>query len=240
MGLRRILATDLDGTLIGHEPALRRFDDWLRTHRDDYYLVYATGRSLASVAALIESEHLPGPDAIVSDVGTRIWNAGGGAWSGWVEQLDGWAADRAREALRSVRWLELQDAAAQTEFKASYDVRGLTKADKRAIRRILRESGVEAAMVYSSGVHLDLIPPCAGKGVATRFLAEHWEVDARSVLAFGDSGNDADLLRHGFRGTLVANALPELRTIVGPDIYLSPQPFADGVLDGINYWTPLR
>ena len=56
------------------------------------------------------------------------------------------------------------------------------------------------------------------------------------MLVFGDSGNDLDLLSSGFSGTIVANALPELRQAVPADVYRSPFPFADGVLDGIRHW----
>jgi hydroxymethylpyrimidine pyrophosphatase-like HAD family hydrolase len=62
-------------------------------------------------------------------------------------------------------------------------------------------------------------------------------IQPADVLVFGDSGNDLELRGQGFRGTIVANALPELRDAVGRDVYHSPRPFADGVLDGIAYWS---
>ena len=91
--------------------------------------------------------------------------------------------------------------------------------------------------MYSGGVDLDILPSAAGKGRAARFLAESWAIATDDVLAFGDSGNDAELLGSGFRGTAVANAFPELLAATDPDVYRSPKPFADGVLDGIRHWS---
>ncbi len=136
-----------------------------------------------------------------------------------------------------MRWLELQPAENQTDLKASFDVRGLTPSDRGVIRRALAAEGIAAGLVYSAGVHLDVIPLLAGKGRAARFLASSLGIADGDVLAFGDSGNDLDLLTAGFRGTIVANALPELVDHAPADVYRSGRPFADGILDGIRFWS---
>ncbi len=237
MGTCRILVTDLDGTLLGDDAALARFRAWLAPRRNDHRLVYASGRPLASVQELVADGTLPRPDAVVSGVGTEIHDPAGRPWPGWLQRFDRWHADRAREALRSFPWLELQDDAFQTRLKASYDVRTLAAEELAPIRRALATVDPDARVVYSGGRYLDILPPHSGKGRATRFLADEWAIPASNVLAFGDSGNDAELLTSGFRGTIVANALPELRLAVGEDVYQSPERFANGVLDGIRYWS---
>ena len=237
MGAHRVLVTDIDGTLIGDDAALDRFADWMADHRDGYRLAYATGRLRESLVQLIANTALPEPDAVISGVGTEIHGPDGQPWPGWRERLDGWDASRVRAALRPFRWLEPQSDTAQTALKASYDVPGLRATDLSSIRRALTAARLVATLVYSANRHLDVLPAAAGKGIAARFLADAWAAPPTDVLVFGDSGNDLQLFRQGFRGTLVANALPELSLAVGKGTYRSHLPYAAGVLDGIRYWS---
>ena len=237
MAAGRLLVADLDGTLLGDEPALSRFADWLGCRHDRYRLAYASGRHQESVAAVIASTALPDPDAVISAVGTEIHDARWRPWPGWRERFEGWDAAAVRRILRPIRWLELQPDEAQTPLKASYDVQGLTAADLATVRQALAAEGVASTLVYSANLHLDVLPPAAGKGNAARFLADAWAVAPADVLVFGDTGNDMQLFQQGFRGTLVANALPELSLAVGADVYRSPLPYASGVLDGVIHWS---
>jgi sucrose-6F-phosphate phosphohydrolase len=236
VGARRLLVSDLDGTLLGDPDALARFRLWVTSRRSSLALAYASGRHRDSIQAVIESDGLPGPDAVISAVGTAVHGPNGEPWPGWLEQFGHHPADRVREVLRAVRGLELQAPVNQTPVKASYDVPGLGDATLDRIRIMLDAAGLPSRLVYSGGLHLDVIPAGAGKGAAARFVADMLGIGPGDVLAFGDSGNDLDLLSAGFRGTMVANAQPELRSAIGPDVYQSPYPFADGVLDGIRHW----
>jgi sucrose-phosphate synthase len=233
----RLLVSDLDGTLLGDPPALARFARWVEHRRGSIRLVYATGRHRGSVESAIDSERLPRPDAVISAVGTEIHDAAGRPMPEWFDLLDRSHGERVRKALRPLQWLEPQPDENQTDLKASYDIRGLTPGDAAAIRRVLAAADVEATLVYSGSLHLDVIPTLAGKGRAARFLADTWRVPETAVFTFGDSGNDLDLMTAGFRGTIVANALPELLIEAPIDVYRSARPFADGVLDGIRYWS---
>ncbi len=237
MDARRILVSDLDGTLLGDDGALGRFRAWLDERRDAYRVVYASGRRIESVLGLVDAGTLPAADAVISSVGTEVFDGIGGVWAGWGDAFEDWDAELVRETLRPLRWLEPQPDADQSPRKASYDVWGLSPSDQATIRQKLAEAGLVVELVYSGGRYLDLLPALAGKGRAARFLADGWGIGVEDVLAFGDSGNDAQLLSSGFRGTIVANALPELREAVSRDVYQSPRPFADGVLDGIQHWS---
>ena len=236
MGRRRLLVTDLDGTLVGDDAALDRFRTWVAGSRSEHRLVYATGRHRPSLVALMEEAALPRPDALVSAVGTEIHDAEGRPWPGWTDRFAGWHAERVRQIVRGLPWLEPQVDACQSWLKASYTVTRIADADLGLIRRMLRDAGIVATLTYSGGENLDVLPAAAGKGRAARFLADGWGIPPSDVLAFGDSGNDAEMLNAGFRGTIVANALPELRDAVGSEVYRSPAAFADGVLDGIRHW----
>ena len=128
-------------------------------------------------------------------------------------------------------------ASSRPPGRSATTCQGLSPSDAATIERTLADRGLRAKLVYSSGRHLDILPSGAGKGLASRFLAESWAIPPSSVLAFGDSGNDRELLASGFKGTVVGNALPEILAAVGPEVYRSPAPFADGILDGIRHWS---
>lgn len=237
MDPRRLLVTDLDGTLLGDDAALARFREWLATRREQERLVYASGRHLASIQGLIADGVLPRPDALISAVGTEIHDPDGVAVPGWSERFADWDAERVRVALRPFRWLVPQASEFQSPIKISYEVDGLTDSDHETLRRTLAEVAVRATIVYSGGRFVDILPADAGKGMATRFLADLWGIAPDEILVFGDSGNDTELLTSGFRGTIVANAQPELQYLARSDVYRSPEAFADGVIDGIRHWS---
>lgn len=180
---------------------------------------------------------LPPPDAVISAVGTAVHDRDWIAFADWSERLAGWDGTMVREALRPFRWLVPQDATFQSTSKCSFEVADLSSSDDAAIRRALTDAGIPATVVCSGGRYVDVIPGVAGKGRATRFLADRWSIAPEDVLVFGDSGNDADMLNAGFRGTMVANAEPDLRAAVAADVYRSPRAFADGVIDGATHWS---
>src|SRR5688572_2014263 len=69
-----LLATDLDGTLLGgkslHKQQLYRF---IRENADAR-LVFVTGRGLESVIPILNDPIIPNPDYIICDVGATIVN----------------------------------------------------------------------------------------------------------------------------------------------------------------------
>jgi sucrose-6F-phosphate phosphohydrolase len=236
MDPRRVIVTDVDGTLTGDDDALAAFAAWIGSRRERYLLVYATGRSRSSLLDLLGEVGAPAPDAIISSVGTEIHLADGRPLPGWSERFEGWDAGRVHQALAEFPRLERQAADAQARLKASYDAADLGAADLEVVRNRLAAAGIEATIVYSGNLHLDVIPGGAGKGSAARELASAWSIPPDRVLAFGDSGNDAGLYEEGFLGTMVGNALPELRRVVGSAAYRSPYAHAGGILDGIRHW----
>jgi len=234
-----LLVTDVDGTLVGDERALARFAEWYCAHRQTLRLVYASGRFFASVHETIQTTALPEPAAIVGGVGTDIHHYPSGELvEEWHEKIDkNWDAKRLRQLLSRWPGLEPQPEELQSRFKVSYYLKDATPEQLVAIQDEVRDASIHADIIYSSKRDLDFVPTGANKGTAAAFLVSMLGALPENVIVSGDSGNDRALFEQGFLGVVVANAHPELKKLKGQGIYHARQPFAAGVLEGIEYWT---
>jgi len=235
---RKLLISDVDGTLLGNDRDLCRFAAWYERYRYQVRLVYASGQFYEVIAQFVDEKLLPKPCAIIGGVGTdlRLYPSGRPIFA-WDEQLcSGWDANRVRETLAGHGRLEPQPEEYQSEFKVSCFLRDASGDELDGIRSALRRASVNAEVVYSSGRDLDVLPAGIDKGAAAEFLAEYYEYQPGDVIVCGDSANDLAMFQHGFRGVVVDNAHDELVALQSPTIYKSPCSFAAGVLDGLNHW----
>lgn len=233
-----LVATDLDGTLLGDIQALGRFSRWWADRPPDLRLAYASRRLFASVVESIEQYGLPRPDAIVGGVGTEIrlapQDVNLDAWQArWWPY---WNASEIRRVLADHDGLAPQADGFQSEFKLSYSLPHATPAALQAIRKKLAENSQRADLIYSSQRDLDVVPVGVNKGTAIAFLAGAWQTAKSRVIVCGDAGDDLQMFLHGFRGVVVANAHEELTKYAGAGAYVSDMPFADGVVDGLRHW----
>ncbi len=238
MAKPNLLVSDVDGTMLGDDDALQRFVDWYEAHRESLALVYASGRFFHSLVESLSTTALPEPDAIIGGVGTDIQLYPSGEFlEAWHEKIgENWDAADLQEALSPYPGLELQPEEFQSPFKLSYYLYDAGPEDLQALQKRAEEASVDATIVYSSNRDLDFLPAGANKGTAAAFLKSHWGIAQDRVMVSGDSGNDMALFEQGFLGIVVANAHPELKRLQSPRVYHAREPFAAGVLEGIQHW----
>ncbi|WP_163276884.1 HAD hydrolase family protein, partial [Klebsiella aerogenes] len=62
---------------------------------------------------------------------------------------------------------------------------------------------------------IDLIIPGVHKANGLRILQERWGIENHEVVAFGDSGNDIEMLQHAGFGYAMANAAAPVKAVAG-------------------------
>jgi len=232
-----LLVSDLDGTLLGNDRALDGFCVWYDQVKDRLRLVYSSGRFFDSIRDSIAEFHLPEPAAIICGVGTEIHDlTTGERIAGWPEAAFDWNPLLIRTACAEHAKLVEQPSHLLSDFKVSYYGHHLDEAFLARLTRQLDELGQEVSLVYSSNRDLDILPAATNKGTAATFLARHWGIDRERVIVAGDSGNDLEMFRTGFRGIVVGNAQPELLSLRDPKVYHAEAHFAAGVLEGLQHW----
>ncbi|HEY9857284.1 MAG TPA: HAD-IIB family hydrolase [Stenomitos sp.] len=234
-----MLATDLDGTLVGDDAALHGFAQWRAAASDRVMVAYVTGRSLPSTLALIRAVGLPEPEFILPGLGSAIHV--GPAWRAhrpWQRHLArGWDRDRVRAVAARYPQVVAQPDENQGPFKCSFTLsRDHAETVLTGLSTDFQRNRIPARAVYSSRRGLDLIPAHGGKGNAVRCLARYLGLPLSRVLACGDSGNDRDMLALGCLAAIVANAQPELQDDLPDHVYRAKSAFVGGVMDALEHY----
>jgi sucrose-phosphate synthase len=234
----RLLITDVDNTLTGDPEALAKFADLLRDNEHVGFGI-ATGRHLDDAKQLIEELELPRPDLLDTACGTQLhYGPNLTADRSWSKQIGyAWKPQEIRQLLDDQPGFYLQDAKHQSEFKISYEIDPEKSPSVTKIKRILREVGLRAKVVFSLGMYLDIIPVRCGSDLSVRHLLWKWGFAPEHVLVAGDSGNDAGMLLGRTLGVVVGNHSKELNRLrKRPRIYFAEASHAAGILEGIDYY----
>jgi sucrose-phosphate synthase len=234
-----LLASDIDGTLLGDAEGEKLLKEFAQVYSDSFYLAVITGRSLLSVQTLIAEGRLPQPDYIGSSVGTELCvchdaaNVLGHKYAARVSAV--WSLDRIYtvgegEGIQRQAFVE-----GQPRFQAGFDWDGQPSTLAAFQTRMAVEPGYR--ILPSSDRYIDVFPPQVGKGEVVRFLQQELGLDPDRVMVAGDTGNDREMFETGFQGIVPVNALKELKQrACQPWHYHSPLPAAHGVMDGLRHF----
>ena len=232
-----MLCVDMDGTLIGDDDSMYEL---LELIDKNTLLSFCTGRHLRSVTAFIDEKGIRKPDACVLLVGTEVYLLAKGEfvldndWSQIISQ--GWDREGIVRLLADIKELVQQDEEWQTKFKLSYFLRENQNEVLPDVKQRMGKAKLKANIIYSAGEFLDFLPPLAGKSEAIRHVADKFGLRIENVIVCGDSGNDLDMFNSGFKGIIVGNAHPELKSFKGENAYHAIGEYSAGIIEGLRHF----
>ncbi len=236
--VKYLLITDIDNTLVGDDTSMRELFSVLQKHHKDLAWGVATGRSLELTIEAMTEYNFPMPDILICSVGTEIYYGPDLRLDkGWQQHISKqWKPEKIKEALAPLDFLVFQEAEGQRSHKISYYLE--EKANRLArVQEQLKKNKLRCRIIYSHGQFLDILPFRASKGKAINYLRYKFDFSPRYVMVAGDSGNDEDMISGRARGLVVKNHSEELEILRGrQNIYFSPETYAAGILDGLNYY----
>lgn len=233
---RLILATDLDGTLLGGEESAQRALYAMLASDPATCLIFVTGRGLESIIPLLNDPRIPSPHYIIADVGATVVS---GRTLEPVHPLqadieESWpGTHRVLARLAGVTGLERQEVPQERRCSFLLDEEDVA-AD---LRPLVEELGCD--MLLSAGRYLDVLPPGVNKGSTLRALLDHERLAAGSVVVAGDTLNDLALFECGLQGIVVGEAEPALRKQVQAsegEAYVAVRPGAGGIIEGLAHF----
>ncbi|ANU08889.1 hydrolase [Planococcus antarcticus DSM 14505] len=230
-----MLATDLDGTLVGDKFSLMALLDFYGTRTYKVSLIYITGRHYQSALSLIAKENLPVPQVLITDVGTGIYTGDSLQQEmAWTEQLEqAWMPDKIDSVASQISGLVSQNLpiANRCSYFAS------DSAIVEVFRAELDKAGIPHKLIYSGGRDVDILPIGSGKGQALQYILDKYNLSEAKLLVAGDSGNDVEMLTMGFPSVIVGNAQPELlEQAEHPSIYRAQKKYAGGIHEAWSHF----
>lgn len=232
-GLKRVLATDIDGTLVGHGGE-ERFSQFVQDH-PGLTVVYLTGRTRHNAEAVIHRYGFPPPIAIATEVGSEIyWGRHMALDDIWAFQLrQDWSPRKIKKSLEALPGVHYRSRS--SHWRLAFNVDHVDLVDE--VRRRLGREQVAARVLWDAhDGRLDILPARAQKCRALNHILTRMAIRPRHCFVAGDGENDRDLLEGKFPGVVVANAVATLRGVQDASIWLSDQPGALGVVDGLSRW----
>ena len=259
----RLIAVDLDGTMLSRESTItRRVKNAVAAVRAaGVYFTVSTGRMFSAAAhfareldidlplityqgALVKNSlsgevlrYRPLPQVYARELITRVQQLGY-HMNGYLE--DRLLVERDDELGRRYaanNGVEMVVVGDFNEYFQDDPTKLVVIAEEQQVTRLL----AELAPAYQGKVHLSKSLPGylefshlqATKGDALAYLARYFGVRKEEVMAIGDSYNDMEMLQYAGVGVAVANARDDLKRIAD---YVTSQSYGDGVVEALEQY----
>lgn len=239
----KLLSFDIDNTLLGDPKTPHPFPKiWQQIAPEQRPLLcYNTGRLLNDTKRLVTNGQLPKPSYIISGVGTSIYDFKEGVTIKEFSEIleEGW--DRAKvETIISQTGYDLskQPEHFQNPYKSSWYFPNVTREQIAQLEAQFTNAALDVNVVYSSGLHFDVLPKWANKGNALDWFLRYLGLKPEEVIVAGDSGNDSAMfLIPNIKGIIVGNAQPELyQATKHLPVYHAERAQVEGLLEGLIYY----
>ncbi|MEP6845522.1 MAG: glucosylglycerol-phosphate synthase [Panacibacter sp.] len=228
-----LLATDLDGTFLAgkslHKQKLYR----LIRENKSISLVFVTGRGLETVIPLLNDPIIPNPDYIICDVGATVVN---GHTFEPIELIQNeiekiWPGTlKIQECLKGISNLQYQEVPQQRRCSFFSN-------DENIINEVREIAGaIGCDVIHSANKFLDVLPKGINKGTTLIKLVKYLKADPEKVLVAGDTLNDLEMYKCGYKGVVVGKAEQKLTdaTIDIPNIYQAKMEGAGGIIESME------
>lgn len=238
MKQKYLLATDLDGTLVGDTRAKNQLFQYFKQHETAIQLVYITRRQVESAQQLIKKENLPLPDVLICDVGSSIYVPL--RQNQLVEDYE-WA-NKTQENWFPQEIIDIvEEQSLQLQCNIPHAKRiSIMISDECELKNIcqqLTQTNLTYQFIYSSGKYLDILPQNSGKANALSFVLKKYYENEYNVLVAGGSANDLEMLAIGYPSVIVGNAEKELQTIKNtPVLYKAKGHYAEGIKEAWDFF----
>ncbi len=234
----RWIAMDLPPR-IEEEPA-EVVDRWRALFADGHVgFGIATGLTYDETRQVIDRLEMPRPAFVIAGLGAEIrYGEAGVRDEVWDRQVaTQWKNDSILEALAGVDGLTLQPEERQHLLKVSYFRDKSGSPTRREIQRTLREAGVAAKVLVTSGNIIDVLPIHSGKDVALRYLMHKWGIDPATLFYFASYGNDGAVVRGRNLAAISAAADPQVKLFrQRPRLWHCQTPGLQGLFEGLDHY----
>lgn len=238
----RLLATDVEDTILGDPVAARAFQVTWESFEPDRrpLLVYNSGRSVQEIQWLVLERRIPAPEFIIGALGTELHDPVEANAAGDFQTTitSGWDSARVDEIVNAIAGVRPQPAEFLSPRKRSWHWPRASAGEVARLNQRFEAAGLAVTVSYTSGVFLDVIPRGAGKGNALAWLCRTIRIPLRNVLVAGAGANNGSMFAlPDVRGIVVGNASSELfAAILAFKPVITRESMAAGVLVGLRHF----
>lgn len=230
--MKKILVTDLDGTLLRNDGTISEYTKRvIRKASEEYILIAASGRAISGIKKALD-DLFPLFTFYICYNGAVIYHKDelvkesilSPQQVNWLYQI----AKRHNADFRAFYHncetdLETEEALVEAEknnmeiiltdtFSPAYKATMTSEFDINSLFNALEKLHLPNVSITKSDNHnIDIGNGKVSKGVALAYICEKFNIDYKDTVAFGDAGNDVDMICFSEIGVAMGNAMDEAK-----------------------------